>query len=240
MEIQPVSADLHACSTKLINRGYGYHGDFLMGWTESTLQNAVDTCLNASGKIQDCPVFTIQDSAAYSSCNLSMTDFTSSVAEVYETEDVLGPDTALPGNVAIQSGPAYAQLGGAAATATGAATTDHTGAAVPTLSYAPGASASDPASVSLGAIFVATKSDSVKANAAVATTTQAAAATITAAPAATTTADVDRPVTTVFSTSGHEVIQLEVYEKTITDYETTTTTVFNRRRHAHLRRHGGH
>ncbi|KAH0122003.1 hypothetical protein KCU82_g22542, partial [Aureobasidium melanogenum] len=41
--------------------GYGYHGDFQMGWDSSDfLQSAVDTCTNASGQIQDCPLFDIQ------------------------------------------------------------------------------------------------------------------------------------------------------------------------------------
>lgn len=37
--------------------GYGFHGDFVNGWDVDVLQEAVDTCNNPSGNLEDCPVF---------------------------------------------------------------------------------------------------------------------------------------------------------------------------------------
>lgn len=38
--------------------GCGYHGDFITGWDDvDFLQEAVDTCTNESGRVEDCPVF---------------------------------------------------------------------------------------------------------------------------------------------------------------------------------------
>ncbi|KAK3069193.1 hypothetical protein LTR53_012654, partial [Teratosphaeriaceae sp. CCFEE 6253] len=37
--------------------GFGFHGDFINGWDVEELQEAVDTCTNLSGNLEDCPVF---------------------------------------------------------------------------------------------------------------------------------------------------------------------------------------
>ncbi|KAL7937237.1 hypothetical protein V8C35DRAFT_277726 [Trichoderma chlorosporum] len=50
--------------------GYGLHGDFLMGWDESFLQQAVNTCTNPSGLIGDCPLFNIVDQSVAEQCHL--------------------------------------------------------------------------------------------------------------------------------------------------------------------------
>ncbi|KAF2157539.1 hypothetical protein K461DRAFT_299390 [Myriangium duriaei CBS 260.36] len=82
--------------------GNGYHGDFMMGW-ESTdfLQQAVDTCTNLSGNIQDCPLFNIQSDATAAQCTFD-------VPEAVANDNVSGPRSGLPVSVPIQSGPAYA------------------------------------------------------------------------------------------------------------------------------------
>ncbi|KAI0459952.1 hypothetical protein F5B21DRAFT_203547 [Xylaria acuta] len=38
--------------------GFGYHGDFMAGWDQSFLQEAIDTCTNDSGELSDCGLFT--------------------------------------------------------------------------------------------------------------------------------------------------------------------------------------
>lgn len=42
--------------------GQSFHGDFLSGWDEGFLKQALDTCVSGTGMIQDCPLFTIKES----------------------------------------------------------------------------------------------------------------------------------------------------------------------------------
>ncbi|KAI6377537.1 hypothetical protein MCOR25_002519 [Pyricularia grisea] len=80
-------------------QGFGYHADFMTGWDVDFLQKAADTCTNASGKIQDCSLFTIQDDAKAAQCQIKVPD-------AMAHENVTGPGlTALPGDVQIQVGP---------------------------------------------------------------------------------------------------------------------------------------
>jgi len=48
--------------------GYGYHGEFMMGWDEGFLDEAVKTCTSESGEIQDCPIFTLQSDEKADQC----------------------------------------------------------------------------------------------------------------------------------------------------------------------------
>lgn len=83
--------------------GHGYHGDFINGWDVDFLQQALDTCTDEtnSGEVEDCPVFAghIQREAP-DNCKFQLPD---KIAH----EDYSGLLESLPGNVAIQSGPAY-------------------------------------------------------------------------------------------------------------------------------------
>jgi len=81
--------------------GFGYHGDFVHAWDAGFLQQAVDTCTNGSGLIQDCPLFDLQDPAVAAQCSMAM-------PSQLIGENATEPMSALPGNVAVQSGPAYA------------------------------------------------------------------------------------------------------------------------------------
>lgn len=81
--------------------GYGYHGDFIQGWDPDFLQQAVDTCTNLSGEVSDCPLFDLQDDEAQGECRFD-------VPYAVKAEDVFAHPTGIPGNVPIQSGPAYA------------------------------------------------------------------------------------------------------------------------------------
>lgn len=74
------------------NVGYGYHGDFISGWDEETLGQAVKQCTSQSGRIEDCPVFNLQSESEASQCDMKIPD-------IIADEDVLGPMAALPGGI---------------------------------------------------------------------------------------------------------------------------------------------
>lgn len=207
--------------------GFGYHGDFIMGWDETnfTLQDAVDTCTNLDGEIESCPLFTVISEEEQGECQFDM-------PATLAKEDVAGPIANLPGDIALAWGPAPANAAGSDASASVAATT----AAVPTLSYSAGSTASVNGSYVPGNIFKATPT----------TTTVIAAATDNAV----TTAS-DPLITLATSTytytgaSGDITISEIVYEEAITWVtEMTTTTVYveptgvaRRDAHAHVHRH---
>ncbi|SPO00740.1 related to glyoxal oxidase precursor [Cephalotrichum gorgonifer] len=72
--------------------GYGYHGDFISGWDEETLRQAINVCTNKSGRIDDCPIFNLQSQDEASQCNME-------VPSILASEDVTGPMNSLPGNI---------------------------------------------------------------------------------------------------------------------------------------------
>ena len=84
--------------------GYGHHGDFICGWRDNILQDAVNQCTNASGQQTDCPVFVLQADGDATQCQMD-------VPEQLTHEDVQVALSTLPGNVAVQSGPGYATIG---------------------------------------------------------------------------------------------------------------------------------
>ena len=80
--------------------GYGFHGDFLMGWDRKLLQSAVDTCTSNSGRVEDCPVFQLYPDSVAQGCK---------VASKID-EDIQGPFAKLPGCNPVQKGPDRAQI----------------------------------------------------------------------------------------------------------------------------------
>ncbi|EHL02101.1 hypothetical protein M7I_1880 [Glarea lozoyensis 74030] len=78
-----------------------------MGWDVDFLQQAVDTCTNDSGRIEDCKIFTLQAEDKQNQCKFEVP------AEIAK-EDTKGPMDSLPGNVAIK-GPGDAPKGAASA-----------------------------------------------------------------------------------------------------------------------------
>jgi hypothetical protein len=58
--------------------GFGYHADFITGWEEDFLQDAVDRCTNPSGALTDCPTFMeagpLQTEPEQGQCALEKTD----------------------------------------------------------------------------------------------------------------------------------------------------------------------
>ncbi|KAI1135198.1 hypothetical protein F5Y05DRAFT_184629 [Hypoxylon sp. FL0543] len=89
--------------------GYGYHADFMAGWDPDFLQEAIDTCTNESGEIQDCPLFVnngpLQTEQEQTSCQFDM-------PSILANEDGAAKNLkSLPGNIQIQSGPESATPG---------------------------------------------------------------------------------------------------------------------------------
>lgn len=112
--------------------GYGYHGDFMSGWNVQTLTNAIRDCTSDSGKVEDCPHFTLQDESAMLECKFD-------VPEVLADENCAGPADGLCGNVPIQYGPEYASTQAAQTSPPAISTTSHASTPlVPTLSYSTG------------------------------------------------------------------------------------------------------
>lgn len=198
-----------------------------MGWdqTNFTLQEAVDTCTNLNGEIESCELFTVISEAEQGECHLDM-------PALLVNEDVSGPLTSLPGNVALAWGPEPAN----AATSDSGATTIVT---MPTLSYSAGSTASNNGSVVPGNIFQITP-----------TTTVTAVAGITDAPSLTSAAGggymtVGTSTYTYTDAAGDVIISEVVYEEAVTwvtELTTTTVTVeptgaAGRRRDAHLHQH---
>ncbi|KAK1960873.1 hypothetical protein LY78DRAFT_325291 [Colletotrichum sublineola] len=118
-------------------QGFGYHADFMAGWDEDFLQSAINTCTNLSGRIEDCPIFDIQDEAATAQCEMKVPSFLS-------LENVTGPDSSLPGNVPITFGNGSSE-GGAAPinpSPNAPSSTPTAPPPPPALSYKPGKTAS--------------------------------------------------------------------------------------------------
>lgn len=84
--------------------GFGYHGDFIAGWNETFLQEAINTCTNSSGQQSDCHMFNLQDDYDATRCLMD-------VPKPLLHENVMGPVPSLPGNIPIQWGPGYATMG---------------------------------------------------------------------------------------------------------------------------------
>lgn len=81
--------------------GYGYHGDFMHGWDQGTLEAAVKKCTNPSGRIEDCDLFDIQSDSDQEQCKFEMPD-------ALKDEDVEICPSGLPNGLAVEWGPEYA------------------------------------------------------------------------------------------------------------------------------------
>lgn len=81
--------------------GYGYHADFIHGWDEGILEQAVERCTNPSGQITDCDVFDVQSESDQQQCTFEVPD-------VLKDEDVFEHKGSLPDGLAVAYGPAYA------------------------------------------------------------------------------------------------------------------------------------
>jgi len=217
--------------------GFGYHGDFMMGWDPIFLQDAVDQCTNLSGQIEDCALFDIQSADAYSNCNIALP---SAIA----SENVMGPMPTLPGNVPIASGPGPANGATAGGTETGPPAAPPSpvvtsgSQTLPTLSYSAGSSLASTDTYIPGGIFaVSIASSSSKVAGPVAPQ-------VTPAPSAAPPSNTKSYFSTQYTTSGAAVLEVLWVEEivTVTDPITSTMTVPGRKRHLkrHLQAHHAH
>jgi len=212
-----------ACTDKAT--GYGYHGDFIMGWDPAFLQSAVNTCTNPSGEIQDCSLFDIQDSSVYSNCNIS-------TPAVLTSENVVSPNGQLPGNPAIVSGPGYAS---GAEAGTSRAPSGSSAAAVPTLSHSDGQILASSDTYVPGAVFAVSTSTSSTPTPSIASTqpTSSPAPTTIASTAA---AQSESYFSTQYLTSGQTVSEILWVEETVTITEGGVA----KRGHGHAYKHVRH
>ncbi|KAF2851877.1 hypothetical protein T440DRAFT_46390 [Plenodomus tracheiphilus IPT5] len=115
--------------------GYGYHADFINGWNIDTLQSAVDTCTNPSGRVEDCPIFAsnLQSEFKQAQCKIQ------EIPSMLDDDNCAGPANGLCGNVPVQYGPEYAAplKPGAGGAEPSAKPSLSSAAPVPTQSYAP-------------------------------------------------------------------------------------------------------
>lgn len=81
--------------------GFGYHGDFMFGWEDGVLQQAVDTCTSPTGIVGDCEVFDTQSDYDQNQCF-------SNIPHQLRKENVDIHEVGLPGGMPISWGPAYA------------------------------------------------------------------------------------------------------------------------------------
>jgi hypothetical protein len=199
----------------------------MMGWDPAFLQDAVNTCTNLSGQIEDCPLFDIQSSDAYSNCNIT-------VPSAIAKEDVVGAMSNLPGNVPIVSGPAPANGATAGGTATGAPTAPVVTSgsqALPTLSYSAGSSLASTDTYIPGGIFAVSIASS---------SSQVAGpvdAQVTPAPTTTSISNTESFFSTQYTTSGQAVLEVLWVEEVVTVTDPVTTTVIAPGRKRHLKRH---
>jgi len=76
----------------------------MTGWDVDFLQQAVDTCTNLSGLVEDCPIFTLQSEDKMKECSMKL-------PKVLVNEKVAGKvGNTLPGGVPIQYGPGPATV----------------------------------------------------------------------------------------------------------------------------------
>lgn len=213
----------------------------MTGWDPEFLQQAVELCTSDSGKVEDCPIFTIQSDDKANQCKMN-------VPAALAEEKVIGRvGMALPGNVPIQYGPEPATNPNP-----GPQTTT---VAVPTVSYSEGATPTDTVYLP-GQVFKEASSSSEP----VPSSTQEIAALaqppVTPAPeppvepaAAEPVDDGYDIVRTEYVTAGNIVSMIIVKEKV--EYVTVTTTTFTStttigalkarytpHMHRHQRRHG--
>ncbi|KAK4964909.1 hypothetical protein LTR66_012202 [Elasticomyces elasticus] len=234
--------------------GYGYHGDFMMGWDPEFLQSAINQCTNLSGQIQDCPLFNIQTDEEAAKCTID-------IPEVLADDNPAGPRDGLAVNVPIQSGPAYATryavVGQSAATSfkpDSTAAASSSGTVVPTLTYsaAPSSKSGDQlvTAAEVKGSTAYTQPNSLPTEAAArynqaynmpARIANSASAT-TAAPSLQDAAVPGNIVATSYFTDGNDVVEMVVEEVdvTVTATGSAPTAGANYRRHLHEHRERVH
>lgn len=215
--------------------GFGYHADFMTGWDVDFLQQAINTCTNPSGKIEDCPIFTLQSEDTQKQCSAQ-------VPAELANEKVAGiVGAVLPGGVSIQFGPEPAVPGQQAPHEPQLPPT--TTVAVPTVGYSAGIEPTD-TNYQPGQIFKEHSSSIVDSSSTGGVAALAEPA-ITPAPEPPVEDDGYEIVRTDYVTVGNLVSMIIVKEKV--EYVTVTTTTatstvtvdsLKARYQPHMHRHG--
>lgn len=237
--------------------GTGYHGDFIMGWeSEDFLQKALDTCQNDSGRIEDCPLFNIQEDSAANECAFE-------IPEVLIDENVKNMQEGIPMSVPMQYGPADATAypcAGRDSEATKATTSGYSKATESAAGYLSKVSSAllgddkSSSSASFGgddskdsySSFLGQKqvgsSSAASYEASSTSEEKVAAAAITASPSLDDAADVasNKIVSTKYVTENGEVLEIAIEEVDVTVTATASQGAEQYRRHLHNhKRHGG-
>jgi hypothetical protein len=226
---------MNESDTNILPKGYGYHGDFMNGWNIDTLQSAVDTCTNESGRVEDCPIFTpsLQTEAQQGQCDIQK------MPAALRNDDCAGPAKGLCGNVPVQYGPGYAAPleGGSSDAPTAAPIVSSSAIPVPTQSYAP---AHSKGAGGISVFNVATSAVAEAVSSILAPVPSPAAPIITPAPAKQAVDDAANGKivsTTTYTSNGIEyVVAIEEVEVVVT---VTDDGAYKRsnKRHAHAKAH---
>ncbi|TVY26899.1 hypothetical protein LHYA1_G004841 [Lachnellula hyalina] len=216
--------------------GNGYHGDFIMGWDEQFLQDASNQCTDLSGKIEDCPLFTIQPLGDSTACNIAESNIPAPIAK----ELAVGGATTLPGNPPIVY-TGYASDGVAAAPSSSSApapVSSAPAASTSTSSEQPSSSvASDtqqaPSAPSAATSSVDPSQSATEASSTIATTSPSPA--VTPAPAMQSSVSTQTYFSTEYQTKGQDVVEVLWVEDVVT---VTATALSARKRHLHKHRRG--
>ncbi|EEH23233.1 hypothetical protein PABG_05444 [Paracoccidioides brasiliensis Pb03] len=83
--------------------GCGYHADFIEAWEPGVLDDAVKSCKNSSGRVEDCGIFNLQSEAEQNKCKFK-------TPSPIATEGCKFSKNGLPGAVEILRGPEYAKV----------------------------------------------------------------------------------------------------------------------------------
>ncbi|KAK1825341.1 hypothetical protein LTR12_000142 [Friedmanniomyces endolithicus] len=220
--------------------GTGYHGDFIMGWeSEQFLQDALDTCQNPSGNIQDCPLFNIQSDATAANCTFPMPDSLSN-------DDVKGPRDGLAVDIPIQNGPQPATqypVAGRSSVPTSSipSTTASASFSLPTLSYTaanPSITSTAQGGIIIDKVSIASTSTSAASSSAAWSAPNkveyASSSSITQAPSA--TAPAPNIIATSYMTTGNQVVELVIEEVEVT-VTATPSAAARHKRHVHKHLH---
>lgn len=217
-----------------------------MGWDEGFLQEASNQCTDLSGKIEDCPLFTIQPLDNSTACNIAESNMPAQLAK----DVAAGGATTLPGNPPIVStGDASDAAASVSVSASSSAPSSPVSVSV---SIAPAAStptsseqqppSSSAATASGGqyapdAVFAAKSPSSSDAPAEVSTaatpSSSPPAVTPAPSPAFQSSASTQSYFSTEYQTKGQEVVEVLWVEDVV-----TVTAPSARKRHLHKHRRG--
>jgi hypothetical protein len=238
--------------------GYGFHGDFIMGWEGNTLDAAVEQCTSLTGRIEDCPVFDIIDENTAKQCKLDLPK----ISRILSEDKVEGPLPMLPGDVQVT----YDEVAAENPVLAPPPASTELPSPVPTLPYTPGETPSAGAAPLPGQVFKETEvvveepapsSSTISAPAVNAAAAPADPTTVepppepitTEPPVVTTPTDTASYFSTQYITEGNVVSKILWEEELVyvTEIQPVTTTVVvpapaerRRRREAHMHRHGHH